>query len=79
MFTYFFKTHNSFRVHAEYQLNSQPNFPFWFTPAQFWGHLIADHDCEHIHLFELSLPTDKQLNIGKIGTYKSQVKPDQID
>ncbi len=52
------------RVHAEFQLNDEPNFPFWFTPAQFAGRLIIDRQAEHVEMFELFLPTDKQLNIG---------------
>ena len=55
---------NFFRIHAEFQLNSVPDYPFWFTPAQFSGRLIVDLKSDHIHHFELKLPTDKQLNIG---------------
>ena len=52
------------RVHAEYQLNTHPDYPFWFTPAQFSGRLVVDYDCQHVYHFELKLPTDNQLNIG---------------
>ena len=54
------------RVHAEYQINSHPDYPFWFTPAQFAGRLVTDYDCHHIYHFELTLPTDNQLNIGNL-------------
>lgn len=53
------------RVHAEFQLNEEPNFPFWFTPAQFSGRLIMDREGEHIEYFEMALPANKQLNIGQ--------------
>ncbi len=53
-----------YRVHAEFQLNSVPDYPFWFTPAQFSGRIIMNHDSEHIYYFELELPTDHLLNIG---------------
>ena len=52
------------RVHAEFQLNSEPSYPFWFTPAQFAGRLIVNKTSKHVEHFELYLPTDKQLNIG---------------
>ena len=54
----------SLRLHVEFQLNEEPHFPFWFTPAQFAGRLIIDRLSEHVEHFELVLPTDKQLNIG---------------
>ena len=61
----FFSTTSLNRVHAEYQLNEEPNFPFWFTPALFSGRLVIDIEAKHIEHFELALPTNKQLNIGK--------------
>lgn len=54
----------SSRIHAEYQINQHPDYPFWFTPAQFSGRLVTDNECHHIYHFELNLPTDNQLNIG---------------
>lgn len=51
------------RVHAEFQLNTEPHFPFWFTPGQFQGRLIIDRQAEHVEYFELALPADRQLNI----------------
>eukprot|EP00731_Ephydatia_muelleri_P027941 Em0019g814a len=50
------------RVHAEYQLNDEPNRQFWFTPAQYTGRLIIDKEAQHVEFFELYLPTNKQLN-----------------
>eukprot|EP00731_Ephydatia_muelleri_P027938 Em0019g811a len=51
------------RVHAEYQLNDEPNRQFWFTPAQYTGRLIIDKEAQHVEFFELYVPTNKQLNI----------------
>ena len=56
------------RAHAEFQLNEEPSYPFWFTPAQFAGRLIISKDAEHVEFFELAVPTDKALNIGKTWT-----------
>lgn len=53
------------RVHAEFQLNQPPYFPFWFTPAQLNGRLIISKDASSIKYFQLYLPTEKALNIGK--------------
>ena len=53
------------RLHAEFQLNQEPAFPFWFTPAQFSGRLVVQREAEHVVHFELSVPIDKQLNVGK--------------
>ena len=55
-----------FRIHAEFQLNEPPLFPFWFTPASFMGEIIIKKDGTHIQYFDLQLPTRKQLNIGKL-------------
>lgn len=53
-----------FRVHAEYQLNEVPYYPFWFTPAAFTGRMIvAKNASEHIAHFQLNVPTDKRLNV----------------
>ncbi len=61
------------RVHAEFQLNSEPSYPFWFTPAQFAGRLIINKTSQHVEHFELYLPTDKQLNIGII--FMAKISP----
>ena len=53
------------RVHAEFQLNSEPDYPFWLTPAQFAGRLVVNKTSDHVEYFELFLPTDKQLNVGE--------------
>lgn len=55
-----------FRAHVEFQLNQEPHLPFWFTPAQFAGRLIINYKATHIEFFEFDLPTEKQLNIGKL-------------
>ncbi|CAF1003983.1 unnamed protein product [Brachionus calyciflorus] len=52
-----------FRVHAEFQLNEPPYFPFWFTPAQFNGRIIIAKNASHIEYFNLYLPNSKKLNI----------------
>lgn len=52
-----------FRIHAEFQLNDPPYYPFWFTPAQFKGNLIISRDGSHIEYFHMYVPTDKRLNI----------------
>lgn len=52
-----------FRIHAEFQLNQLPNFPFWFTPAQFTGRLILTQDLKHIVHFNMYVPNNKKLNV----------------
>lgn len=52
-----------FRTHAEFQLNEPPNHPFWFTPAQFMGHLIMKKDASHIEYFNMYVPANKSLNV----------------
>ena len=52
-----------FRVHAEFQLNKYPSYPFWFTPGQFLGRLIISKDSSHLEYFELGISTAKSLNI----------------
>lgn len=54
------------RAHVEFQLNQEPHLPFWFTPAQLAGRLIINYKATHIEFFEFALPTDRQLNIGKL-------------
>jgi len=62
------------RIHAEFQLNKAPDYPFWFTPAQLTGRLVIDKNYNEIHYFELHLPTDKTLNIGMKLQYCIQRK-----
>lgn len=52
-----------FRLHAEFQLNTPPLLPFWFTPAQFSGRLIISKDGSHIEHFEMEVPCNKTLNV----------------
>ena len=58
-----------FRVHAEFQINEPPNYPFWFTPAQFTGRIIISKEGTHILDFEMFVPNDKKLNVGEFTTY----------
>lgn len=53
------------RIHAEFQINDPPLYPYWFTPAQFTGHMVIKKDGTHVKEFELFVPTDKKLNVGK--------------
>ena len=55
------------RSHIEFQLNTEPSYPFWFTPAQLAGRLIITKDASHIEYFEMSLPTKNALNIGLLS------------
>lgn len=52
-----------FRIHAEFQLNRPPLFPFWFSPAQFCGRLVISRDGSHIQSFEMEVPNNKSLNV----------------
>ena len=52
------------RIHAEFQINEPPNFPFWFTPAQLTGNIIINKNGKHIENFTLFVPNDKKLNVG---------------
>ncbi|KAK2147360.1 hypothetical protein LSH36_557g01040 [Paralvinella palmiformis] len=52
-----------FRIHAEFQLNQPPFYPFWFTPAQFTGNLIISKDGTKVLSFNLYVPGDKRLNV----------------
>jgi len=58
-------TFTSHRAHAEFQLNKEPNYPFWFTPAQFMGRLIISKNGSRLEYFEMHVPTDKALNVGE--------------
>lgn len=52
-----------FRIHAEFQLNQPPFYPFWFTPAQFTGNIIISKDGTKVLSFKLYVPTEKRLNV----------------
>ena len=52
-----------FRLHAEFQLNTLPLLPFWFSPAQFSGRLIIAKDGSHIEHFEMEVPCNQSLNV----------------
>ena len=54
------------RSHVEFQLNELPHYPFWFTPAQLAGRLVVNTSSSQVLHFELALPTDRQLNVGKL-------------
>uniref|UniRef100_A0AAR2K5A9 EF-hand domain-containing protein n=1 Tax=Pygocentrus nattereri TaxID=42514 RepID=A0AAR2K5A9_PYGNA len=58
-----------FRIHAEFQLNEVPNFPFWFTPGQFAGHIVLSKDASHVRDFHLYVPNDKSLNVDMEWLY----------
>lgn len=52
-----------FRIHAEFQLNEPPYFPFWFTPASFMGRLVINKIGNHIKYFNVFVPNSKRLNV----------------
>ena len=54
-----------FRIHAEFQLNKADMDPFWFTPAQFTGHLLISRDATVVKDFHLFVPTKQKLNVGQ--------------
>ena len=54
-----------YRIHAEFQLNEPPFYPFWFTPAQFTGNLIMSKDGAKLISFNLYVPTHNRLNVGE--------------
>ncbi|KAF7704782.1 hypothetical protein HF521_021854 [Silurus meridionalis] len=58
-----------FRIHAEFQLNDVPDFPFWFTPGQFAGHIVLSKDASHVRDFHLYVPNDKSLNVDMEWLY----------
>ncbi|NXE71335.1 SELN protein, partial [Calcarius ornatus] len=47
-----------FRIHAEFQLNEPPNFPFWFSPGQFTGYIVLSKDSSHVRDFRLLVPNN---------------------
>ncbi|KAI8481488.1 skeletal muscle fiber development [Branchiostoma belcheri] len=52
-----------FRIHAEFQLNEPPLYPFWFTPAQFTGNIILTRDASRVRHFHLYVPANRSLNV----------------
>uniref|UniRef100_A0A8C7Z7M7 Selenoprotein N n=1 Tax=Oryzias sinensis TaxID=183150 RepID=A0A8C7Z7M7_9TELE len=58
-----------FRIHAEFQLNDVPNFPFWFTPGQFTGNVVLSKDASHVRHFHLYVPNDRSLNVDMEWLY----------
>ncbi|KAK7904869.1 hypothetical protein WMY93_017476 [Mugilogobius chulae] len=60
-----------FRIHAEFQLNEVPNFPFWFTPGQFTGNIVLSKDGSHVRHFHLYVPNNRSLNVDMEWLYGS--------
>ncbi|MED6266846.1 hypothetical protein CHARACLAT_006140 [Characodon lateralis] len=58
-----------FRIHAEFQLNDVPNFPFWFTPGQFTGNIVVSKDASHVRHFLLYVPSNRSLNVDMEWLY----------
>ena len=56
-------------MHVEFQLNTPPYHPFWFTPGQFQGRLIIRDDASEVIFFQMRVPNEKQLNVGKIECF----------
>uniref|UniRef100_A0A2K5F960 EF-hand domain-containing protein n=1 Tax=Aotus nancymaae TaxID=37293 RepID=A0A2K5F960_AOTNA len=59
----------TFRIHAEFQLSEPPDFPFWFSPAQFTGHIILSKDATHFRDFRLFVPNHWSLNVDMEWLY----------
>uniref|UniRef100_G1MSJ3 EF-hand domain-containing protein n=1 Tax=Meleagris gallopavo TaxID=9103 RepID=G1MSJ3_MELGA len=49
----------AFRIHAEFQLNEPPDFPFWFSPGQFTGYIVLSKDSSHVREFKLFVPNKR--------------------
>uniref|UniRef100_H3A241 Selenoprotein N n=1 Tax=Latimeria chalumnae TaxID=7897 RepID=H3A241_LATCH len=58
-----------FRIHSEFQLNEPPGFPFWFSPAQFTGHIVLSKDSSHVREFRLFVPNNRSLNVDMEWLY----------
>ncbi|KAM7403176.1 hypothetical protein PAMA_003886 [Pampus argenteus] len=58
-----------FRIHAEFQLNDVPDFPFWFTPGQIAGNIVLSKDASHVRHFHLYVPNDRSLNVDMEWLY----------
>ncbi|XP_042877521.1 selenoprotein N-like isoform X2 [Penaeus japonicus] len=52
-----------FRLHAEYQLNTPPRRPLWFTPAAFLGRLVINMTDQTVQHFDMEVPIQQQLNL----------------
>uniref|UniRef100_A0A8D0B2F8 Selenoprotein N n=1 Tax=Salvator merianae TaxID=96440 RepID=A0A8D0B2F8_SALMN len=59
----------AFRIHAEFQLNEPPQFPFWFSPAQFTGYIVLSKDSSHVREFKLFVPNNRSLNVDMEWLY----------
>jgi hypothetical protein len=46
-------------------LNTPPYHPFWYTPAQFQGRLVIRDDASELTYFQMRVPSEKRLNVGK--------------
>lgn len=57
------------RIHAEFQLSEPPDFPFWFSPGQFTGHIILSKDATHVRDFRLFVPNHRSLNVDMEWLY----------
>jgi hypothetical protein len=60
-------------MHAEFQLNTPPYHPFWYTPAQFQGRLIIRDDASELTYFQMYVPNEKKLNIGNYSFHQDVV------
>lgn len=58
-----------FRIHAEFQLNEPPNYPFWFSPGQFTGHIVISKDGSHVRYFKMYVPNNRTLNVDMEWLY----------
>ncbi|KAK6474545.1 selenoprotein N-like [Huso huso] len=58
-----------FRIHAEFQLNDVPDFPFWFSPGQFTGNIVLSRDSSHVREFRLHVPNNRSLNVDMEWLY----------
>lgn len=58
-----------FRIHGEFQLNEPPDFPFWFTPGQFTGHVTLSKDGSHVRDFSMYVPNSRSLNVDMEWLY----------
>lgn len=65
------------RIHAEFQLNDVPNFPFWFTPGQFAGNIVLSKDASHVRHFHLYVPNDRlvSLHFAALALSKCRRRP----
>ena len=54
------------RIHAEFQLNEPPFYPYWFTPGQLAGNMVIKRDASKLIHFQAYVPTDNKLNVGKL-------------